>query len=310
MDAFGTYLFLVSSMTPVPIQFLFSENINIYLQSLGNHIVDNLFLAITNLGSGPAFVFLASIILWCFNKKTGIRVMYAILFSAFSVIFIKNLFGMPRPPEYLHKIKESGFGFPSGHAQVSSSFWGYLGCKIRDAWIIFIGAATVLSVSLSRVYLGVHYVGDVIGGIFIGLMLALVFFKTESIIVDKLKEIDQFSKYFVAVIVPAILIAVAYMQIELLKEQIERGLLMAGIGVGYLLENEHIRLEDTKNNKQRIKRAIVGILLMAIVYLISNLLIVTNPNFIFFRYAALGFASTFVAPWLILKIEVKNQKST
>ncbi|MFA4935903.1 MAG: hypothetical protein WC568_08715, partial [Candidatus Methanoperedens sp.] len=123
-----------------PIQFLFSEDIIRYFQSLGNPSADNLFIAITTIGSQPAYFLLASLIFWCFSKKTGIRTMYVILFSAFAAILAKNLFGMSRPPEYLHKIEENGFGFPSGHAQVSSGFWGYIGARTKNTWLIVAGA--------------------------------------------------------------------------------------------------------------------------------------------------------------------------
>ena len=106
-------------MTLEPIQFLFNDNINIYLQSYGNAFVDNLFKAITTFGSEPVYVFLASLIFWCFSKKTGLRVMYVILFSAFATILAKNLFAMPRPPEYLYKIAE--LLEPDPHSQTPRS---------------------------------------------------------------------------------------------------------------------------------------------------------------------------------------------
>ncbi len=286
-------------MTLEPVQFLFSENTILYFQSLGSPFLDILFKFITDIGSEPIYIFSASLIFWCFSKKTGIKIMYVILFSAFVAIFAKNLFSMSRPPEYLHKIEENGFGFPSGHAQVSSGFWGYLGSKIRNPWLIFAGVAAVLSVSVSRIYLGVHYVGDVAGGILFGISLAFISFKTESGIIDGLQRLNSRSRYFIAVIIPLILIAAASMQRSLLKEQIEIGIVMAGIGTGYLLEEEYIRLVDTKNNKQRIKRAFAGISLLAIVYLISSLMF---SELIFLKYLALGFASTFIAPWVFIRM--------
>lgn len=293
-----------------PIQFLFSENTNIYLQSLGNPFFDNLFKAITNLGSEPAYILLASLIFWCFSKKSGIRAMYVIIFSAFTAIIAKNIFGMPRPPEVLHKIQEDGFGFPSGHAQVSSGFWGYVGFSTKNSRLITAGIIAILSISLSRIYLGVHYAGDVIGGIIFGLSVALIFFKTEPIVTNKLERLGSVSKYSAAVALPLILVAIASMQHGLLKEQVEIGLVMAGIGVGYILEEERVRFADATNNRQRIKRAVAGAAILGIIYLISSMLLSINSNFIFFKYAALGFASTFIAPWVIAKTEVKNQKST
>jgi membrane-associated phospholipid phosphatase len=293
-----------------PLRFFFNENIIIYFQGFGSPFLDIIFKAITTAGSEPAFIFLALLIFWCFSKKTGIRAMYVILFSAFAAILLKNLFSMPRPPEYLNKIEENGFGFPSGHAQVSSGFWGYIGCKIRNKWIIFAGTVAVLSISLSRVYLGVHYAGDAIGGIIFGLMVALISFKVEPGIITKLGKLNRSSKYFIVVTLPMILVVTGYTQHMLLMEQLETGLVMGSIGVGYLLEEEYVKFPDAENNAERIRRAVMGIVVVGIIYLILSELLLINQNFIFFKYPALGIASTFLAPWIFKKFEAKNQKST
>ncbi len=290
-------------MIPEPVQFLFSENINIYIQSFGSPFFDILFKALTNAGAEPSYIFLASLIFWCHNKKTGILAMYVILFSALTAIFTKNLLGMPRPPEYLQKIPENGFGFPSAHATVSSGFWGYLGGRIRKRWFIIVGATAIVAVSFSRIYLGVHYAGDVIGGIFFGLMVVLIFFKAEPAILAGLQKLSIVSKYFVAVVIPVIFMLTAAMQRSLVIEQMEIGIVMLSIGIGYLLEEEHICFEDARNNKQRFRRAFAGVFLLAIVYLISHFVF---SDFIFFKYPALGLTSTFLVPWVISRIELSN----
>ncbi len=290
-------------MTPGPVQFLFSDNINIYLQSFGNPVTDIFFKAVTNAGGEPVYIFLASLIFWCYSKKTGIRAMYVILFSALAAIFTKNLFGMPRPPEYLHKILETGFGFPSGHAMVSSGFWGYLGGRIRNLRIIFIGSVTITAVSLSRIYLGVHYAGDVVGGIFFGILLALIFLKAESIFAVRFQGLGRKSKYFIAFAIPVIFILTASIERGFVVEQVEAGIVMISVGIGYLLEEENIVFNDARNNKQRFKRAIAGVFLLVVVYLISYFVF---SDFIFFKYPALGLTSTFIVPWAISRMELSN----
>ena len=121
---------------PELVKILFSEGIIIFLQSYGNPVIDILFKAITNVGSQPVYLILASLIFWCASRKTGIRVMYVIFFSAFATIFAKNFFSMLRPPDYLHKVDADGFGFPSGHALSTSGFWGYLMFIIKNKAIV------------------------------------------------------------------------------------------------------------------------------------------------------------------------------
>ncbi len=288
------------------LQFLFNDNINIYLQSLGNPALDVLFKVITDIGSEPSYLFLASLIFWCFGKKTGIRSFYVILFSASAAIFAKNLFAMPRPPEYLHKVQESDFGFPSGHALISSGFWGYLGGRIRKSWLAIVGIVAIFSISLSRLYLGVHYLGDVVGGIAFGLLMAIIFLKAEKAVTGRLQKLGRIPRYFVAMVIPAALMALAIAQGAEMEAE---GLVMAGIGVGYLLEEERVGFSDATNNRQRIKRATIGTALLGIIYSISIALSLINPGFIFFGDAALGFGATFIAPWVMAKVEL-NQKAT
>lgn len=286
-----------------PFQFLFNENTNIFFRGIGTPILDSVFKVLTDAGSVSVYIFLTSLIFWCLNKKTGIRAIYVILFSAYTVILVKNLLGMPRPPAYFHKVVETDFGFPSGHAQVSSSFWGYLGWRSKKIRIIMIGTIAVCLVSLSRIYLGVHYPGDVVGGIILGLSVAFISYRCETGVLNLFEKQSHTLKYLIVLFLPSILVFIASLQGSDMKEQMELGLLMASVGFGYLLEEEKIGFPDVKNNKQVVNRALIGILISGTVYVISEILSLINPVFIVIKYVALGFSSVFIVPWAFTRIE-------
>jgi len=290
-----------------PIQFLFSDNTSIFFHDIGTPFLDILFKVLTNLGSEPVYIFIASLIFWCYDRRMGIRALYVIMFSAYVALLAKPLFGMPRPPEYLHKITENDFGFPSGHALVSSGFWGYMGFRIKSSRIIIAGAIAVFLVSLSRIYLGVHYPGDIVGGVVFGLTVAFLFYKGETGITSLFEKQDRTTKYLIAFFLPTILVLIASLQGELVKEQIEFGLVMASIGVGYLLEEEKIKFPDTKNKKQLIKRALVGIVILGTLFLVSEILSLIYPVFTYIMYLLLGFSSVFVVPLVFTKLENGNK---
>ena len=286
-----------------PIQFLFNDNTSLFFHDIGTPLLDILFKVLTNLGSEPVYILIASLIFWCYDRRMGIRAMYVIMFSAYVALLAKTLFGMPRPPEYLHKVTETDFGFPSGHTLVSSGFWGYLGLRIRNSRIIIGGIIAVFLVSLSRVYLGVHYPGDIVGGVVFGLTVAYLFYKGETGITSLFEKQDRTTKYLIALFLPVLLVLIASLRVDFVKEQIELGLVMASTGVGYLLEEEKIRFQDTKNKKQLIKRALVGIVILGTIFVVSEILSLRYPVFTYIKYVLLGFSSVYVVPLVFTKLE-------
>ena len=97
---------------------------------------------------------------------------------------LKFIIARPRP-ERLKLVFEDGYSFPSGHSMVAFGFYGfliYLICKkienkkIKYPLIVFL-SLLILFIGISRVYLGVHYVTDVIGGFIFTFLYLIVFVK-------------------------------------------------------------------------------------------------------------------------------------
>ena len=154
---------------------------------LGTRMIENLqsifapewkwiFLAITLLGDETLLIGLSAAIYWCFDKRRGRSVTYVLLIGAYVNFFLKILIPWPRPPADLRIVEknEMSYGFPSGHAQDSATFWAWASLDFRKRSLAFVGTAIVAAVGISRVYLGVHYPIQVIGGWVIGLSIALV----------------------------------------------------------------------------------------------------------------------------------------
>lgn len=102
----------------------------------------------------------------------------AILNFAFKYFFVRN-----RPDEALQLVTEVGYSFPSGHTMFAVAFYGFL---IYMLWhyklkkplkitLTIIGIALIALISLSRIYLGVHYASDVVGGLFLSLGYLMIF---------------------------------------------------------------------------------------------------------------------------------------
>jgi hypothetical protein len=67
------------------------------------------------------------------------------------------------------------YGFPSGHAQIAIVIWFWIAWEARKTWIWVLCSILVVGICFSRLYLGVHDVADVLGGIGIGLLSLLIF---------------------------------------------------------------------------------------------------------------------------------------
>ena len=92
--------------------------------------------------------------------------------SALAVQLLKGVIGRPRPEDML---VTADFGsFPSGHSANAATLVVCLGIVLRRAWVWAAGAAYVILMMLSRTYLGAHWVSDTVGGLLLGVAVALI----------------------------------------------------------------------------------------------------------------------------------------
>ena len=95
---------------------------------------------------------------------------------------LKRILQRPRPTEY-RIIEETGYSFPSGHSMISMAFYGYLIYLIYKyvknkyiKWIsIVLLSILICAVGISRIYLGVHYTSDVLGGFLISISYLIIY---------------------------------------------------------------------------------------------------------------------------------------
>lgn len=143
----------------------------------------NIYKIITSLSSAIMVVVVAILMLVLIkNKKYGILSSINLINVVLLNQLLKIIFSRERP-NILMLIDEKGYSFPSGHAMTSTAFYGFIIYLIwktnikQDKKILFtvILSSIILLVSISRIYLGVHYASDVIGGICISLVY-LIFY--------------------------------------------------------------------------------------------------------------------------------------
>lgn len=277
--------------------FLFSDGPIRALQELLSPALDGLFLVLTTAGNGALLVALSIIVYWVWDKRLGLVLGGLVLFGAALNGFLKAAFGLPRPPAELHLTQETGNGFPSGHSQYAASFWSNVAFASRGAWALAASTLIVL-VALSRVYLGVHYIGDVLGGVGIGLALVL-----GGWLIQKSGALDRMGLR--AKLVAAILLPSAFFgSLWLLRQDVlQIWGFFTGFAVGYVLEGEWVGLKRGGDAKRVGLRLIVGAPVLVVLYIPG--LLSTFPPVVLAYSAVFGLVATLLLPWLFLRVEAR-----
>jgi membrane-associated phospholipid phosphatase len=133
--------------------------------------------ASTFLGNKEFFLFVMPAVFWCVDASLGARLAFMLIASNGLNALVKIAFHLPRPYWIDARVKalssETSYGIPSGHAMNSISIWGFLASQIRRGWAWVAAVVLVLLVSLSRLYLGVHFPTDVFAGWILGVLLLI-----------------------------------------------------------------------------------------------------------------------------------------
>lgn len=155
-----------------------------------NDSVTPIMKCITWFGSATCLI-LITLLSFLFFKDRIISYLLCInliVITVFNQLF-KFMFKRPRPSGF-RIIEESGYSFPSGHSMVSMAFYGFLlyliykrvSNKYLKWGLIFGIALLIILIGISRIYLGVHYTSDVLGGFLVSIAYLILF----VFVIDKL----------------------------------------------------------------------------------------------------------------------------
>ena len=137
-----------------------------------------------NLGSPYVLILLTLLSFLLKNKKLSFIITANLGLITIINQVLKFIVKRPRPSD-LFLIVETGYSFPSGHSMVSLSFYGlliyfiykYFKNKKLKIFLITLLSLIIVLIGVSRVYLGVHFVSDVISGFLLSLSYLIIFIK-------------------------------------------------------------------------------------------------------------------------------------
>lgn len=154
---------------------IFDTTIYNFIMKIRSDFFDTYFTYITKFGNTLFIVVFVSIFMLLYRKKEGLLLAVSAFDSAFLTLVLKHIFLRNRP-ENLRLIEQGGYSFPSGHAMISVCVYGYLLylviTRIKDKLLrrclACLLVLLILSIGISRIYVGVHYPTDVMAGYLLG----------------------------------------------------------------------------------------------------------------------------------------------
>ena len=289
-----------------------------------------IFKMITYLGEPVVFLVIIIILYLAYNKKVAKNLLLSILASYYINAWVKNIFQDARPdtnidPSEDYGLIETSFGFPSGHTQNATAFWGYLGYRFKDNYkykqipiIPVILSCIIFLVAISRVVIGVHDLQDIIGGLLLGIGVLLLFIYLEPICTEQFSKHNLVTKIILTIIISITLFLVG----TLLNPKTGVGLATAapsyadagafglvggvilGFGVGYILEQEYVKYDSSQlTNKKKLINLLLGLVIALIIFIpLEYLLEIDSVFYRFFRYALVAFIISYVIPLICVKI--------
>lgn len=173
--------------------------VNLWLQSLGEWLRTPM-LFFSFLGTQNAYMILMSVMYWTIDNRLGIRLGISLLISNVFNTGLKWLLRFPRPYWVDARVKvfstESSFGLPSGHAMISTTVWGWVILWFKQRWITLLLIIMLFFIGISRLFLGVHFLSDVLVGWLFGFILLITLEKFEKPVLRWLDKFKFHEKLF------------------------------------------------------------------------------------------------------------------
>ena len=272
-----------------------------FVQQFASPALDQFFIVVSDLGSSQVYIVLLLFAYLVLDPRLGQRLGVAVLFGFYLNFHLKGLVGTQRPfildPELARTPEatpQSGPGFPSAHAQMSLTFWGYAAWWLQRGWFWALAVLVVVLISLSRVYLGMHFLVDIVGGLGIGLLYTAVFAFAEPLWAG-FRSSSRRLRITLGVVIPFLLL------IFLPPPGLEADLLMGGMAA-FLSGPLILPYKPSPALWKRLAVFALGVVLVFGLLTVSSVLLPEElkrtPVVGFVRYLLLGYTGLLLTPWL------------
>ncbi len=211
------------------------------------------------LGEQYFFIAVISFVYWIISRREGFKLAAIFVFSSVLNSALKIAFRAPRPFEKMASITgkrvetATGYSFPSGHTQGTASFFTAAALILKRWWVTIIAAVIMTAVAVTRVYLGVHWPVDVMGGLFFGIVTAVVL----NLLIDRYAEFpERLFTFFVVLEAVVILLTVALFILDVktlhgtwkIEDFFKISGISLGLVAGYFLEERCVGFDPGRGS--------------------------------------------------------------
>lgn len=168
--------------------------------------------AVTLLGNEEFNLLAMPALYWCVNAALGLRMAIILLLSTMGTAALKFAFHSPRPYWLGEQVQglssETTFGLPSTHAANAIAVWGVPFTFFKPGGVRAILGIVIFLIGFSRIYLGVHFISDVLVGWLLGGLFLFVYLRLETPILTRLRKLSLTNLILLAFVSSLLLIVI------------------------------------------------------------------------------------------------------
>lgn len=287
----------------------------------------------TFLGDEQFYLIAIPLVYWSLHKGLGQALGILLVLSSFTNTALKSFFKHSRPfweDASLGIGHAESFSTPSGHAQTSAALFGQVAWLAADKrrgrlWVALL-ALVIALVCLSRVYLGVHFPGDVLWGAAVGLVLLALYHGLKPRLALWLKGLPFAIHVVLALITAGVMLAVTGLLLAIpfgtgqmfgelytaawsgaLSDGATVAGLVFGLWIGLVLETRHVRFSVRGPWWQRLLRYLLGLVGLFVIWMGLRILFPQEPLVLglalrMVRYGLAMLWAIVLWPWLFVRV--------
>jgi hypothetical protein len=296
--------------------------------------LDGFMHAVTFTGKIEFYILFIPIFYWCVDQALGLRILFLLILTDVPASAFKQLLHEPRP-YWLGGVKgladEPTYGLPSSHASNTLVVWGLIAYRVKKSWLWFLSILLILLIGISRLYLGVHFPQDVLGGWLLGLGMLVLFIRYERRFLDWWNQKTEEAQIALGFLFSAATILIGLLVLYLISgspdppewaayatEAREISYFVTSAGflfgavAGVVLKDKYAPFKVDGSALQKVGRYLLGIIGVFILYLGLDLLFAAFASdaslagyiLRYIRYTVVSIWAIFGAPWVFVKLKM------